>query len=135
MDSRKKTKLTPEDFRLFDARAARGLEVARAIDSKAPMPYSVLVRSHSVEDFLATLTPKRLELLRLARSRNLSIKELAAAAKRDPSTVSKDVAKLVELGLVQVFTRTGTGQKGEKIVRHIADDIEVIQRQHEHAYP
>jgi predicted transcriptional regulator len=135
MDSRKKTKLTPEDFRQFDGRAARGLEVARAIDSKAPMPYSVLVQSHSVEDFLATLTPKRLELLRLARSSNRSIKELAAAAKRDPSTVSKDVAKLVELGLVQVFTQTGSGQGVKKIVRPVADDIEVIQRQHEHACP
>lgn len=133
MDSRRKTKITPDDFRMFDARAARGLEVARAIDNKAPMPYSVLVRSHSFEDFVAMLTPKRLELLRLARSGNRSIKELAAAARRDPSAVSKDVAKLAELGLVQVFAEASAGHGVKKIVRPIADDIEVIQRQHEYA--
>ena len=133
MVSRRKTKITPDDFRMFDARAARGLEVARAIDNKAPMPYSVLVRSHSFEDFVAMLTPKRLELLRLARSGNRSIKELAAAARRDPSAVSKDVAKLVELGLVQVFAEASGGHGVKKIVRPVADDIEVIQRQHEYA--
>ena len=66
------------------------------------MPYAKTFTSFEFEDFLSQLTPKRFELLRLARNGRLSIAELATAAHRDQSAVSRDVAKLSQLGLVEV---------------------------------
>ncbi|RZT08181.1 regulatory protein, arsR family [Duganella sp. CF402] len=121
----KKALVTLDDFRIFDARAARGREVARAIDKKTPIPYSVAIHTHPFETFMAVLTPKRFELLRLARSGKRSISELAAAARRDPSAVSKDIAKLAELGLVGVVIENNAGHGVKKIVRPVAENIEI----------
>lgn len=74
---------------------------------------------------MAVLTPKRFELLRLARSGKRSISELAAAARRDPSAVSKDIAKLAELGLVDVVIENNAGHGVKKIVRPVAENIEI----------
>jgi len=95
----KKEKVTLADFRAFDARAAKGRAVADAVDAKLPIPHAVTIRAHRFAAFLNVLTPKRYELLHLAKAGQRSISELAIAAKRDPSSVSKDVAKLVDLGL------------------------------------
>jgi predicted transcriptional regulator len=125
MASRKNAKVTLEDFRIFDERASEGLAVARAIDDAKPIPYSVTITAHKFEDFLATLTPKRFELLRLSKAGKHSIAELAAAAGRDPSAVSKDIAKLVELGLVSVVVESNAGHGVKKIVRPVAENIEI----------
>lgn len=125
MTSRSKPKVTLEHYQTLDARAARGRPVARAVDERLPIPYSVTIRAHKFGDFLDALTPKRFELLRLARAGKLSIGELAVAARRDPSTVSKDVAKLVDLGLVNVVIETNAGHGVKKIVRPVAENIEI----------
>lgn len=125
MVSSKKPKIAAEDFKSFDTRAEQGLAVARAIDNKTPIPYSVTIRAHKFADFLETLTPKRFELLRLSRAGNRSIAELAVAARRDPSAVSKDIAKLVDLGLVSVVVETNAGHGVKKIVRPVAENIEI----------
>lgn len=110
---------------MFDARAAQGRAVARAIDAKQPIPHAVTIKAHKFMDFLTTLTPKRYELLRLARSGRSSIAELAAATHRDPSAVSKDVAKLMDLGLVTVVVEANSGHGVKKIVRPAAENIEI----------
>lgn len=125
MASRKNAKVTHEDFRIFDERASQGLAVARAIDNEKPIPHSVTLRAHKFEDFLETLTPKRFQLLRLSKAGKRSISELAIAAHRDPSAVSKDVAKLVDLGLVTVVIESNAGHGVKKIVRPVAQNIEI----------
>lgn len=125
MVSSKKTKITVDDFKSFDTRAEQGLAVAEAIDNKTPIPFSVTIRAHKFADFLETLTPKRFELLRLSKAGNRSIAELAVAARRDPSAVSKDIAKLVDLGLVSVVVETNAGHGLKKIVRPVAENIEI----------
>jgi predicted transcriptional regulator len=125
MANSKKPQVTLEDFKMFDASAARGRAVARAIDNAKSIPYSVTVTAHKFGDFLETLTPKRFELLQLSRTGTLSISELAAAARRDPSAVSKDIAKLVDLGLVTVVVETNAGHGVKKIVRPVAENIEL----------
>lgn len=121
----KKAKVAPGDFSKFDTRAAQGRSVARAIDAGDPIPHSVTVKAHNFGDFLATLTPKRYELLRLSKGGKRSIAELAAAAHRDPSAVSKDIAKLMDLGLVTVVVETNVGHGLKKIVRPLAENIEI----------
>jgi predicted transcriptional regulator len=118
-------KLTLDDFKVFDERAEKGRAIARAIDNKTPIPYSVTILEHNFDEFLANLTPKRYELLRLSKTGGRSITQLAVAAKRDTSSVSKDIAKLVELGLVTVITEPNTGHGVKKIVRRVAENIEI----------
>jgi predicted transcriptional regulator len=125
MGDKKGAKVTPADFTMFDARAEQGRAVAHALDNEAPIPYSVTVKVHRFDDFLEVLTPKRFELLRLSRTGNRSIAELAAAADRDPSSVSKDIAKLVDLGLVTVVPESNAGHGVKKIVRPVAQNIEI----------
>lgn len=125
MTTTKKAKVTLDDFSMFDTRAVKGRAVARAIDAKKPIPHSVTIKAHKFEDFLATLTPKRYELLRLSKGGKCSIAELASAAHRDPSAVSKDIAKLVDLGLVTVVVETNVGHGMKKIVRPVAKNIEI----------
>lgn len=125
MTSRKNAKVTLEDFKIFDKRASQGLAVARALDDEKPIPYSVTIRAHKFEDFLNTLTPKRFQLLRLSKAGKRSISELAVAAHRDPSAVSKDIAKLVDLGLVSVVIESNAGHGVKKIVRPVAENIEI----------
>lgn len=55
----------------------------------------------SFEAFRKALTPKRLELLRLIKSKHpSSINELARIAKRDVKNITDDVKYLVQIGLV-----------------------------------
>lgn len=125
MAATRKAKITLDDFSMFDARAAQGRAVARAIDAKKPIPHSITIKAHKFGDFLETLTPKRFELLRLSKTGKRSIAELAVAAHRDPSAVSKDIAKLVDLGLVTVVVQTNVGHGVKKIVRPVAENIEI----------
>jgi predicted transcriptional regulator len=125
MDSRKKSKVTADEYKIFDERAATGQAVAQAIDNQTPIPHSVTIRAHRFDDFMEALTPKRFQLLRLSKSGNRSIAELAVAAKRDPSAVSKDIAKLVDLGLVNVVIERNAGHGVKKIVRPVAENIEI----------
>jgi len=120
-----KAHVTAADFKPFDTRAEQGKAVARAVDAGLPIPHAVTIRSHTFEDFLAVLTPKRFQLLRLSKGGNRSISELAIAAQRDPGAVSKDIAKLVELGLVRVVTEVNAGHGVKKIVRPVAQNIEI----------
>jgi predicted transcriptional regulator len=121
----KKSKVTLADFEMFDARATEGRAVAHAIDNAMPIPHSVTIRAHKFEHFIETLTPKRFQLLRLSKAGKHSIAELAVAAHRDPSAVSKDIAKLVDLGLVSVVIESNAGHGTKKIVRPIAENIEI----------
>jgi len=121
----KKSTIKTDDFKMFDVRAKQGQAVAHAIDNQTPIPYAVTIRAHKFQDFIETLTPKRFQLLRLSKAGKRSISELAIAAHRDPSAVSKDVAKLVDLGLVHIVIESNAGHGVKKIVRPVAENIEI----------
>jgi DNA-directed RNA polymerase specialized sigma24 family protein len=93
-----KQKMTVDDFKrdaVLSEHSRKSKELARALDAKVDsLPYSRVLTSFEFEDFLSQLTPKRFELLRLASKGGQSIADLAAAAHRDPSAVSKDVSRL-----------------------------------------
>ena len=124
-----KQKITLADFAKSPALKAHSLRskaVARALDEQAnSMPYSKEFTSFEFEDFLSQLTPKRFELLRLASKGRRSIADLATAAQRDQSSVSRDVAKLSQLGLVKVEVVTNEGHGRKKIVMPVATTISI----------
>ncbi len=67
----------------------------------------------------------RFELLRLAIKRRRSINDLASAAHREPSAVSRDVAKLQKLGLVRVDLVPNPGHGQMKMVTPVATRISI----------
>ena len=69
---------------------------------------------------------RRLELLRAIRHHHpRSIKELATLVGRDFKNVNADVHYLVQLGLVELETESGSGTKGRKAPRVACDEIEL----------
>jgi hypothetical protein len=48
MSTSKKSKVTLADFKIFDARAAKGVAVARALDNKTPIPYATTSTRYTV---------------------------------------------------------------------------------------
>ena len=106
--------------------ARKSRAVARALDEKADvLPYAKTFTSFEFEDFLSQLTPKRFELLRLASKGRRSIADLATAAHRDQSAVSRDIAKLSKLGLVKVEVVPNEGHGRKKIVIPVATTISI----------
>jgi len=124
-----KAKITLADFAKsneLQEHSRKSRAVARALDEKADvLPYAKTFTSYEFEDFLSQLTPKRFELLRLASKGRRSIADLATAAHRDQSAVSRDVAKLSQLGLVKVEVVTNEGHGRKKIVMPVATTISI----------
>jgi DNA-binding MarR family transcriptional regulator len=124
-----KQKITVDDFKrdaVLSEHSRKSKELARALDAKVDsLPYSRVLTSFEFEDFLSQLTPKRFELLRLASKGGRSIADLAAAAHRDPSAVSKDVSRLTKLGLVKVELVQNDGHGQKKIVSPVATTISI----------
>lgn len=124
-----KPKINPADFAsspALKAHAARSKAVAHALDTQADaLPYAKVFTSFEFEDFLTQLTPKRFELLRLASKGRHSIADLALASRRNPSAVSRDVAKLSALGLVKVESISNEGHGRKKVVMPVASTISI----------
>ena len=120
-------KISLDDFKndiSLSAHSARSRAVAKALDEKSEViPYSQVMNGYEFEYFLETLTPKRFELLKIASKGPKSISELAHAANRNHSAVSKDVAKLEGLGLVNVELVSNMGHGIKKIVRLVSSRI------------
>jgi predicted transcriptional regulator len=56
----------------------------------------------SLEAFMSTMSPKRLDLLRRLRGEGpMSVRKLAASLERDYKSVHRDVALLADTGLVE----------------------------------
>lgn len=106
------------------AHVARGLEVARALDAKAPtLPHSMTFTSLEFVEFVSEMTPKRVELLRAAVKKAQSISELAVTVRREQSAVSKDVTRLAKLGLLKVEEVANAGHGRKKLVVPVAESI------------
>jgi predicted transcriptional regulator len=82
---------------LFD----RARVVARKIDKGEHRNYGEHLSFTDMQTYLASLTPKRLELLAsLNKSGPLSIRALSKAIERDYKSVHQDVKMLMNLGLI-----------------------------------
>jgi predicted transcriptional regulator len=86
---------------------------AHAAQKGKRLPRAVPVLSFpSIAEMARTLTPKRLELLRLIRrSHPQSVRQLASLAQRDIKNVSTDLRVLEHLGLVEVQERAAPRQR------------------------
>jgi predicted transcriptional regulator len=125
----KKRKISTNDFAtnpVLKERSGKSKAVARALDKKAhALPFARVFNSFEFEDFLTQLTPKRFELLRIASKGRHSIADLASASQRNPSAVSRDIAKLSALGLVKVESVSNQGHGQKKVVLPVANTISI----------
>ena len=83
-----------------------------------------LVQDHitflSLEAFMAALTPKRLELLRyLRRSGPMSVRRLSADVGRDYKSVHREVAHLIEAGLINRQARDCVAVVWQKVTTEL----------------
>ena len=77
----------------------------------------------SLEAFRKALTPKRLELLHVIKTKNpSSINELARMAKRDIKNVADDVKYLEQIGLVE---KKETDRKTKPVVKYDRIALEI----------
>jgi predicted transcriptional regulator len=124
-----RSRITREDFSrstVLKAHSHKSKAVARALDHRAAvLPYSRVFTRLEFVDFLTHLTPKRFELLRIASQGRYSIADLALAAQRNPSAVSRDIAKLSDLGLVNVESVSNDGHGRKKVVSSVAREITI----------
>ena len=111
---------------MLQEHVTRGREVARALDANAPaLPHALTFTSVEFGSFITELTPKRFALLRLVVKERRSISELAEAAHREQSAVSKDVARLKKLGLIRVEEVSNAGHGRKKMVIPVAHTISI----------
>jgi hypothetical protein len=90
--------------------AAEALDGYRALDVVL-QPASLPVKA---------LTAERLRLVQRVRARSSSITALAAALKRDPKSVRRDVLKLERAGVVRTREQINPGHGRVKIVEPVA---------------
>jgi predicted transcriptional regulator len=103
--------------RVWKEEKVRARQLARS--EKVPAARKETLYFDSVDELRQVLTDKRLELLRLIRSKKpSSIKELAATARRDFKNVNADVHLLARLGLVELpEEKSGPKRRGRKSPR------------------
>jgi predicted transcriptional regulator len=93
--------------------------------NEAPRGEKERIDFPSIEAMRQVLTSKRLQLLRLVRSRRpKSVYELAQFAGRDIKNVQDDVAMLVRMGLLDL---TRSKQARARIIPHVLYDRIQIQ--------
>jgi predicted transcriptional regulator len=74
---------------------------------------------------LEVLTAERMRLCEVARTKAYSVSGLAAALKRDPKSVRRDVLKLQRVGVLRTREEINPGHGRVKIVEPVAKRFEL----------
>jgi len=114
-----------EDF--FDKVGEAFSAASKASRKGEKLPRSTPVLSFpSIKEMARTITPKRLELLRLIRrTQPQSVRQLAALAGRDSKNVSTDLKVLENLGLVEAEARESPRQRKRPVSTFDRLDMEL----------
>lgn len=100
------------------ARATK-LDRAESIDTEVTLTFADPL------DMLNVLTANRVRLVDVARKQKHSVSSLAAALKRDPKSVRRDVIKLEQVGMLRTYEETNPGHGRVRIVAPIAARVEL----------
>ncbi len=107
----------------FEGWAKRGLERARKMSRGEKIAPSCAITFESPLQMLEVLTAERIRLCEVARTQPFTISGLAAALKRDPKSVRRDIAKLEEAGLLRTREEIKPGHGRVKIVEPVAKNF------------
>src|SRR5271165_5685965 len=104
----------------FEGYAKRALERARKLDRREAIKPEITITFEDPLAMVEVLTAERLRLVQKVRTISSSITALAAALKRDPKSVRRDVLKLERAGVVRTREQINPGHGRVKIVEPVA---------------
>lgn len=109
----------------LEGHAKRALARARKLDRGESIEAEVTLTFADPLDLLEILTANRLRLVEAARERRHSVSSLAAALKRDPKSVRRDVVKLEQAGMLRTYEEANPGHGRVRIVEPVAGKVEL----------
>ena len=112
----------------FEGWSQRSRERAERLARKELLEPEMTINFDSPLEMLECLTAQRMRLFQAAQKRAHSVSELAAALKRDPKSVRRDVQKLERAGVLRTREAINPGHGRVKIVEPVADSFELRAR-------
>ncbi|WP_213803971.1 hypothetical protein [Granulicella sp. dw_53] len=109
----------------FEGWAKRARVRAKKLDRGERLAPEMTINFGSAMEMLEVLTVERMRLLETTRMQAFSVTGLAAALKRDPKSVRRDVAKLVRFGVLRTREEINPGHGRVKIVEPVAQRVEM----------
>jgi predicted transcriptional regulator len=109
----------------FEGWAKRGRERALRLAKGEKIVAEKVINFESPFDFLDAISPQKVRLCLLARTKPHSVTGLATALKRDPKSVRRDVTKLVKYGMLRTREEINPGHGRVKIVEPAANGFDL----------
>ena len=104
----------------FEGWVKRGAERAARLTRREKIVPEKIINFESPLDIFEVLTAERVRLCVIARKKPYSVSGLAAALKRDPKSVRRDVLKLEKYGVLRTREQINPGHGRVKIVEPVA---------------
>ena len=104
----------------------RARERARKLDKDEEIAPELTISFESTSDMMRVLSPQRLRLLRVARTRTVPISELASGLKRDTRAVTRDIDLLEQFGLLRSRYEVNPGHGRRRIVEPRAVKYQLV---------
>jgi predicted transcriptional regulator len=109
----------------FEGHAKRAMARARKLDRGEAIEAEITLTFADPLDMLEVLTVSRVRLVGVARERKHSVSSVAAALKRDPKSVRRDVVKLERAGMLRTYEEVNPGHGRVRIVEPVAGRVEL----------
>jgi len=110
----------------FEGYAKRALKRAKKLDRGETIKPEITITFEDPLAMMEILTAERLRLVQKVRTQSASISALAAALKRDPKSVRRDVLKLERAGVVRTREQINPGHGRVKIVELVAREYRLM---------
>jgi len=104
----------------------RARERARKLDNNEELAPELTISFESATDMIRVLSPQRLRLLHVARTRPGPVSELANGLKRDTRAVTRDIDLLEQFGLIRSRYEVNPGHGKRRIVEPRAVKYELV---------
>jgi predicted transcriptional regulator len=109
----------------FEGHVRRSLERARQREGGERLEAEKIITFADPLDMLECLTAQRIRLCQVARKKRLSISALAEELGRNRGSVTRDVNKLRDFGLIRLREQVNPGHGVVQIVEPVAQRFEM----------
>lgn len=104
----------------------RACERAQKLDKNEKLAPELTISFESATDMMRVLSPQRLRLLHVARTRRVPVSELANGLKRDTRAVTRDIDLLEQFGLIRSRYEVNPGHGKRRIVEPRAVKYQLV---------
>lgn len=109
----------------FEGHVRRSLDRARRMERGERLEPEKIITFGDPLHMLECLTPQRIRICQVARRKRLSVSALAEELGRNRGSVTRDVNKLRQFGLIRLREEVNPGHGKVQIVEPIAQKIEM----------